>query len=131
MPPLLATRAPVAQVLLAVIVPAVYGALCGLAIDSSKGLYTILQILAVVGGIGAGVLDHENAGEAAWRGLISGAVFGSFILIAHRLDNAVPKASLPNPQVVLAVVTALGGCVLAALGSALGARLRRRGVATS
>ena len=118
MPPLLSERSPVAQIFFVVLVPAAYGAGTGLALGSSKSLYTILTLLSVIGGVLAGI-DHADGGEAFRRGAVGGLVFGSFILIAHRATGDYARTTLPDPQEVLAVVTMIGGGVLAWVGAAI------------
>ena len=126
-PPLLSSRSPGMQLVLGDVVPCAYGALCGVVLGASKPLYLLLSLLAAVGGFLAG-FEHRGAGEGVARGLVGGLLFGTFILLAHRITGAHPKASLPNPEIVLVVLTALFGAGLGAAGGALRAR-RSRGPA--
>jgi hypothetical protein len=77
--------------------------------------------VAILGGFLAG-LEHRDAGSAAVRGLIGGGLFGGFILIVHELTGEEAKAHLPEPAIVLAIITAVLGSGLGALG----ARFRRK-----
>jgi hypothetical protein len=125
LPPLLSTRSAATQVLLGDLVPAAYGAINGVVLGVSKGAYLALQLLAVLGGFGAG-LEHRNAGEGALRGVVGGTLFGAFILLGHRVAGTDAKVALPDPHVVLVVATALIGALLGALGGAVRQRRRTR-----
>lgn len=98
-----------------------FGAFTGLALGWSEPLYLGLLVLAVLGGIGAG-LEHDAPIDGFYRGLLGGLLFTTGILVAHGLADVEPEAHLPDPESLLLVVN---GAVGAALG-ALGARLRAR-----
>ena len=76
----------------------------------------------MVGGVGAG-FDHRGAAAGAKRGLLGGVLFGAFVLIAHELHGATAKAHLPEPAIVLVVITAALGVALGALGGWLRGRV--------
>jgi hypothetical protein len=117
LPPLLSSRPLPLQVVLAGFVPAAFGALCGWLLGISEVAYLVLAVpVAIVGGAAAG-FEHTVPRQAALRGFIGGALFGGFILIVHELTGKAAKAHLPEPPVVLAVVTALVGSGLGALGA--------------
>lgn len=120
-PPLLEEHPRWLQILLAVIVPAIYGAITGYFLGVSEGTYLVLSILGIVGGVGAG-FDHLGTAAGAKRGLMAGTIFGSAILIAHEIHGAAAKADLPDPAILLVVVTALLGAAFGALGGRLRAR---------
>ena len=110
------------QGLLVVAVPALFGALCGWLLGVSEVVYVLLAgPVAIVGGFGAG-LEHESPSSAAKRGVIGGAVFGAFILLGHEISGEEAEADLPDPAILLAAITALGGALLGALGG----RVRQR-----
>ncbi len=115
LPPLLNEHPRSVQVLLAVILPATYGAVTGYFLGVSEGTYLVLSILGVLGGIGAG-FDHLGAREGALRGVLAGLIFGSSILIAHEIHGATAKAHLPEPAILLVVLTTLLGAAFGALG---------------
>jgi hypothetical protein len=125
LPPALSSRPPGAQFLLAGVVPAVYGAVCGLLLGASEGLYVIGTLLAIPGGYVAG-LEHETPSSGALRGVLGGLLFGSFILLAHEITGAKSEADLPDPAIVLVVVTVVGGVLLGALGAWTRRRRERR-----
>ena len=121
LPPLLSEHPPVVRFLLAGVLPALFGVITGVMLGISEIAYLILSILGVLGGIGAG-FDHRGAKAGALRGILGGALFGAFILIAHELTGADAKAHLPEPAVILVVITT----VLGVLFGALGGHLRKR-----
>jgi hypothetical protein len=112
--PLLSQRAFPVQVVLAGVLPVAYGALCGLALAHSKGLYAVLSLLSVLGGVGAG-FDHSSATSGARRGALGGSLFGLGIVLVHAAtDKAV--SSIPHPAILLVVVTTFAGIALGAVG---------------
>lgn len=126
LPPLLEEHPRSLQVLLAIVLPVAYGAVTGYFLGVSEGTYLVLSILGVLGGIGAG-FDHSGAGDGAKRGILAGLIFGSSILIAHEVHGAEAEAHLPEPAVLLVVVTTLLGAAFGALGGYLRERLSRPG----
>jgi len=117
--PLLKDRPRELQVLLAGVAPAVTGFVAGLMLGVSAAAYWIVNLIAAIGGVAAG-LEHENGWKGADRGLLGGTIFGIFLLIAHALGGAA-KVKLPGFEPLLVIVTAIGGMLLGALGG----RLRR------
>jgi hypothetical protein len=121
LPPLLAEHPRGVQILLAGVVPVLYGAVTGLFLGISEGTYLVLSIIGILGGIGAG-FDHLGAGAGARRGVIAGLLFGGSILIAHEIHGADAKADLPDPEVLLIVITTLLGGAFGAVGGWLRGR---------
>ena len=116
MQPLLRTRPIGVQILLAGLVPALFGALCGWLLGVNKIVYIVCAVgIAVIGGFLAG-LDHDGGREGALRGLVGGAIFGGFILILHEATGKAPKVKLPHPAVGLLIFTVVGGVILGAMG---------------
>ena len=74
-----------------------------------------------MGGVAAG-FEYLGAGPGTLRGLLGGALYGSSILIAHEIEGSAAEADLPDPAVVLVVLTVIIGAGLGALGG----WLRRR-----
>lgn len=125
LPPLFLTRPPGLQLFSVVVVPALFGVLCGVMLGVSGPIYTALTILLFPLTILAG-LEHEEGGEGFTRGFMGGLVFGTFILLTHAvLDNA-EKAALPAQHVSLPIATAIFGGIAAAIGAVLRRRLARR-----
>lgn len=130
LPPLLSERSRSAQIVLGVIVPAVYGAVTGIFLGISEPVYLVLALAGLLGAIGAG-LEHRGAAAGARRGLLAGAVFGGAILIAHEIAGTEAKAELPDPAILLLVVTIGFGVLFAALGGWLRVRQERKGAVES
>src|SRR3954453_12117715 len=108
LPPLLKDHPRWLQVLLAIVLPAAFGALTGYFLGISEVTYVVLSILGVLGGIGAG-FDHMGAAIGLRRGIVAGLIFGSAILVAHEVHGAEAKADLPDPETLLvAITTGLG-----------------------
>jgi FtsH-binding integral membrane protein len=116
-PPLLFDRPRAVQPVLALLVPAAFGAFCGWLLGVSKVGYLVAAIpVAILGGVAAG-FEHRNSREGALRGFVGGAVFGGFIVLVHELTGKEAKAHIPDPPIVLAAVTALVGAGLGAVGA--------------
>jgi hypothetical protein len=125
LPPLLKEHPRWLQVVLALILPAAYGAVTGYFLGVSEATYLVLATLGILGGIGAG-FDHMGARIGLRRGIVAGLIFGSAILIAHEIHGADAKADLPDPEVVLIAVTTGLGAACGALGGWLRERATRR-----
>ena len=130
LPPLLREHPRWLQILLALVLPAAYGAVTGYFLGVSEGTYLVLSILGVLGGLGAG-FDHMGAAIGLGRGIVAGLIFGSAILIAHEIHGAEAKADLPDPEIVLVAVTTGLGAAFGALGGWLRERATRRRPATA
>src|SRR4051794_41913590 len=89
--PLLRTRPVPVQLLLAVVVPVAFGALCGWLLGVDKTTYLVLSILALLGGYAAGT-EHKGAGEGALRGVPGGTLFGRPILLLSEAPDQAPTA---------------------------------------
>jgi hypothetical protein len=126
LPPLLSSRPQWAQVVIANVVPCLFGAICGVLLGLSAGAYLVLSILAIAGGYFAG-LEHRDGGEGAARGALGGVQFGALILLAHELEGSTAKADLPHPAILLVVITVVFGVILGFLGGRT--RQRRRNAA--
>jgi hypothetical protein len=118
--PLFSDRSRPVQVLTAGVIPALFGAVTGLMLGVSSTGYWVLNLLALIGGVLAG-LEHEDGWKGADRGLLGGTLFGTFLLLAHLAVGTDAKVTLPDIQPVLVVFTAIIGM----FAGALGGRLRR------
>jgi hypothetical protein len=78
-------------------------------------VYLLLSILGIGGGYLAGK-EHIGASEGATRGFTGGILFGTFILAAHAATGLKRHAHLPEPEILLVVITTVFGMVLGALG---------------
>ena len=130
LPPLLSERSRPVQILLAVVVPAVYGAVTGIFLGISEAVYLVLAISGLLGAVGAGI-EHRGPGAGALRGVLAGAVFGGAILIAHEIAGTEPERELPDPPILLLVVTIGFAIPFAALGGWLRVRAERKGAVES
>jgi peptidoglycan/LPS O-acetylase OafA/YrhL len=126
LPPLFAERRAGTQLMLALVVPAAFGAIVGLVLGVSATAYWGLQALAAVGGLLAG-LEHRDGVDGADRGLFGGLLFGTFLLLAHAISGADAKVDLGQWPGALIVFAGLAGCLLGALGGSGRAALERRG----
>ncbi|HVS27914.1 MAG TPA: hypothetical protein VHE14_00055, partial [Solirubrobacteraceae bacterium] len=115
MPTLLFSRPRDQQIVLAYIVPALFGLVCGIVLGISSGIYLVLSLIAVVGGFIAG-LEHERVDDGALRGAIGGILFGTGLVLAHAVSGKA-KTSIPHPAIVLMLLTTPIGCGLGALGA--------------
>jgi hypothetical protein len=114
-----------AQILLAVVVPFVFGAIVGIVLGASAAVYWILSAIAAIGAILAG-LEHPDARSGALRGLVIGAVYGIGLLLAHAVAGTDAKVSLGGFPPLVIVIDAVVGALLAGLGGGLaGGRANR------
>jgi hypothetical protein len=114
-PDLLESHPPQTQLILALVVPSVFGVVTGIVLGISEIGYLILSILGIAGGYLAGK-EHIGAGEGATRGFTGGILFGTFILAAHAVTGLERKAHLPEPEILLVMITTVFGVGLGALG---------------
>ena len=124
-PPLFSSQPPGVQILLGIVVPAVFGIITGLMLGVSEAVYLVLNVLGIGGGYFAG-LEHRTPGEGFLRGVNGGLLFGVFILFGHEFGGMEPKAHLPEPHILLVVITTGLGALLGALGGRSRARRARR-----
>jgi hypothetical protein len=114
-PPLFTSRPPSVQAVLALGLPIVGGAIAGALLGISEAAYIIYSVLAIGAGYFGG-LEHIGAEEGAVRGFCGGILFGTAILLVNELSGSDPKADLPDPEILLVVLTTVLGVGLGALG---------------
>ncbi len=105
------------------VLPSVFGLLCGLALGLSAPLYLVGVVLSLFGGVGGGA-QYASRRDALLRGLVAGTLFGLFILLGFELggeDEA--KVDLPDPHILLLVLTIVPSLFLHWLGWKLRPRL--------
>ena len=129
LPPLLSERSRAEQIVLAGVLPVAFGAVTGYFLGVSETTYLVLSAIGVIGGIGAG-FDHHGVAAGAKRGLIAGLIFGAAILITHEIHGAEAEAHLPEPAIVLVVITTVLGGVFGAVGGWIRQRLSARAAST-
>ncbi|HEX6227854.1 MAG TPA: hypothetical protein VFZ41_00130 [Solirubrobacterales bacterium] len=105
-----------AQLLLAIGIPLVFGAVVGVALGAAALAYWILSALAAIGGVLAG-LEHPDARSASLRGLVIGAVYGIGLLLSHAVTGADAEVSLGSFPPLLIAIDAAAGAVLVTTGS--------------
>jgi hypothetical protein len=126
LPPAFEDRPFALQLVGLVLVPMIFGVLTGFALGWSEVVYLIMVgPIALLGGFVGGI-EHRTAEEGFVRGLAGGLVYGSFILLGHKIAGTEAKAELMDPQVGLVILTTVVGGVLGGLGGRF--RARREGV---
>lgn len=115
LPVLMDSRPPLVQVVLITIPALVFGVLAGVALDLAAAAYYALLVVALVGGTLAG-LEHDGGGHGAQRGLTGGLLFGAGVVAGHHLLTRRATASLPHPEAVELIVSALFGALLGSIG---------------
>lgn len=123
--PLLESRPRAAQAALVIGGPAIVGVVCGLLLGISEAAYLLISVLALAGAWLAGY-EHSGPRKGAIRGLVGGTLFGAFVLIAHAIEGSEAKADLPDPEILLVVLTALVSVATGALGGRSRARAEQR-----
>jgi hypothetical protein len=126
LPPLLVERPFGLQVVIAIVVPALFGLVTGFALSWNEVAYLLLAVpIGLFGGFVAGI-DHRGWEEGLLRGVIGGLLFGSFILIGLEIANTEPKAEIGDPQSGLVFVTTFFGALMGALGGRFRMRKERQ-----
>ena len=112
-----------AQIVLGGVIPAVAGAVAGVLIGVSSGTYWAYSALTAIGAITAG-FEHLDGWGGADRGVVAGLIYGIALLVAHAIAGTHAKVSIGSFPPLLAVVTAIAGMLLSALGGWI-ARVQR------
>jgi hypothetical protein len=116
-----------AQIVLGGVIPAIAGAVAGILLGVSSGAYWGWAVVAAIGSIVAG-FEHQDGWGGADRGVVAGLIYGIALLVVHAIAGTHAKASLGSFPPLLAVVTAIAGMLLSALGGYTARVLRARGV---
>lgn len=120
-PPLLSSLPGPTQANIVVVVPLLFGAVCGFLLSESEPGWVIGNVIAALGGI-AGGYEHENPRSGAARGALAGLMFGVGIVIADAVTAAEPIAETPEPIILLPALIVILGTALGGLGGKLRAR---------
>ena len=109
------------QVQLAIFGPLLFGMIAGFLLGETDTGYWIITALATIGGV-LGGMEHVGARDGAIRGVAGGFFFGLGIVIADAIADNVHQVEVPDPIIVLVIVTTIAGTLLGALGGAITAR---------
>lgn len=112
-----------AQIALGGVVPAIAGGIAGVLVGVSSGAYWGYGALVAIGAIVAG-FEHQDGWGGADRGLVAGFIYGVALLVVHAIVGTHAKVSLGSHPPFLAVITAIAGMLLSALGGRI-ARVQR------
>ena len=113
------------QIVLGGAVPLAFGAVVGIVLGVSAGVYWALAVLAGLGAVLAG-FEHQDGWGGADRGLVGGALFGLGVLLAHAIAGTHAKVSLGGFPPLLIVIDAIFGMLLGALGGWIARNMRER-----
>jgi hypothetical protein len=116
-----ADRGREAQIVLALVVPFIFGAVVGIVLGVSATGYWVLSAVAALGAVLAG-FEHPGPGPAAIRGLVMGAIYGVGVLLAHAVAGTHAEVSLGSFPPFLIVIDAVAGAVLTAIGCLVASR---------
>jgi hypothetical protein len=125
MPTLFRDRPRPIQIVLGGCVPLAFGAVVGIVLGISSGVYWALAVIAGVGAVLAG-FEHQDGWGGADRGLVGGVLFGTGILAAHAIAGTHAKVSLGGFPPLLIVIDAIFGMLLGALGGRIARGMRER-----
>jgi hypothetical protein len=109
------------QIVLAVVIPVVYGAVCGAVLGASQLGFNLLMLAATIGGV-LGGFDHAGAREGVVRGLVGGVLFAAALLASFEVRGLPALTPLPAAMPIMAVIYAVSGMPLGALGGWLRGR---------
>lgn len=127
-PVLLRDRPRGVQIVLGGVIPAVLGIIAGILLGVSAVAYYVMGAVVAVGSVIAG-FEHRDGWGGADRGFFAGLIYGIALLVAHAVVGTHAKVSLGSFPPALAVITALIGMFLSALGGFLARRGRERAAA--
>jgi hypothetical protein len=125
MPTLFRDRPRPLQIVLGGCVPVAFGAVVGIVLGISAGVYWALAVLAGLGAVLAG-FEHQDGWGGADRGLVGGVLFGTGLLVAHAIAGTHAKVSLGGFPPLLIVIDGIFGMFLGALGGRLARGMRER-----
>jgi len=125
MPTLFRDRPRPVQIVLGGCVPVAFGAVVGIVLGISAGVYWALAVLAGLGAVLAG-FEHQDGWGGADRGLVGGVLFGTGLLVAHAIAGTHAKVSLGGFPPLLIVIDGIFGMFLGALGGRLARGMRGR-----
>ena len=113
------------QIILGGVIPALFGALAGVLVGALAAAYWGLAVVVTIGSVIAG-FEHQDGWGGADRGLVAGVIYGTALLLTHAAVGTHAKVSLGSFPPFLAVVTAIIGMLLGALGGRIARAQRER-----
>jgi hypothetical protein len=124
-PTLFRDRPRPAQVVIGGVIPAIAGAIAGVLVGVSSGAYWGYAVVAAIGSV-IGGFEHQDGWGGADRGLVAGFIYGVALLLTHTIIGTHAKVSLGSFPPFLAVITAIAGMLLSALGGRIARGQRER-----
>jgi hypothetical protein len=118
------------QIALGGALPLIFGAVVGIVLGVSAGVYWVLAIVAGLGAVVAG-FEHQDGWGGADRGLVGGVLFAVGVLVAHAIAGTHAKVSLGGFPPLLIVIDAIFGMLLGALGGWIARGMRERHAAAN
>lgn len=109
----------------ALVVPVVFGGICGAVLGAAQLGFNLLMLVAGIGGI-LGGFEHATAREGATRGLAGGVLFAGSLLLVFEARGVPALVPLPASLPVMAGIYAITGVPLGALGGWLRGRSEAR-----
>jgi hypothetical protein len=125
LPVLFIDRSRPTQILLGGIIPAAVGSLQGVLIGTSAAAYWVVAAIAGIGMFLAG-FEHRDGWGGADRGMVSGAIYATALVVVHSLIGNHAKVSLGSSRPVFVIFVAILSILIGALGGRIGRALRER-----
>lgn len=110
-----------AQFVGALVLPVVFGGICGAVLGASQLGFNLLMLAAGLGGV-LGGFEHAAAREGLLRGIVGGVLFAGSLLAVFEIRGVPALVPLPAPLPVMAAIYAASGMPLGALGGWLRGR---------
>lgn len=110
--------------------PILLGAICGWLLGVTEIGYTVLTLLAILGGLAAGY-EHATLGSGALRGLWGGTLFSLTICEVHRLIDTDSLATTPKPIEIIVPIFAVISMILGMIGARARRKREAAGAATA
>jgi len=123
-PPLLRDRPLAIQIVLAAVLPILFGVVCGVLLGESGLWFQIVVNAGGLGGVNAG-FEHDGWRGGLLRGAIGGPLFAIALIATHEARGVPAQADLPVALPLMVIFYAAMGMPLGALGGWL--RRRRSG----
>lgn len=113
------------QLVGALVLPVVFGGICGVVLGASQLGFNLLMLVAGIGGV-LGGFEHATAREGLLRGLVGGVLFVGSLLVVFETRGVPALVPLPASLPVMAVIYAVSGMPVGALGGWLRGRSETR-----